>query len=135
VGQNLTECPLRRPIEGWIEPSEVSLGPGCCLSILHGPVLYLGILFGPDLPCVVHRPDLRPRILHGPDHSVLLHSPDICSGTMQAPDVPVRLRGRSLCPGMMVHDLGSGILYGLHGPDPCPCIFLGCPSLEFLEQG
>jgi hypothetical protein len=101
---------------------------------LLGPVLYLGILFRPDLSGVVHRPDLRPRILHGPDLSVLLHRPDICPGIMQGPDVPVRLRGRSLYSGNL-HDLCSGILYGLYGPHLCPCSFLGYPSLELLEQG
>jgi hypothetical protein len=60
-------------------------------------------------------PDLCPRILHGPDVSVLLHGPDLWSG--------------------ILHNLCWGILYGLYGPDLCPCIFLGRPSLELLEQG
>jgi hypothetical protein len=60
-------------------------------------------------------PDLSPRILHGPDLSVLLHGPDLCCG--------------------ILHNLYWGILYGLYGPNLCPCIFLGRPSLELLQQG
>ena len=52
---------------------------------------------------------------HGPDVSVLFHGPDFWSS--------------------ILHNLCWGSLYGLYGPDLCPCIFLGRPSLELLEQG
>jgi len=87
-----------------------------CLGILHSLALCSGVCYGRDLCLcillppdlwsgILHGPDLCPRILFGPDPSVLLHG-------------PVR---------------GLGILYGL--PALCPCIFLGYPSLELLEQG
>jgi hypothetical protein len=108
---------------------------------LHGPVLWQGILLGPD-PClyillaphlcsgifhdlcsgIFHGPDLCPRILHRLDLSVLLHGPDLCSGILH-----------SRCLGVL--DLCLGILYGLYGRDLCPCIFLGRPSLKLLQQG
>src|ERR1700730_5361890 len=103
-----------------------------CLGILLGQDLCSCILLGRNLcPCnllaphlwsgIFHGPDLCPRILHGPDLSVLLPRPVICPGIMQGSDVPVRLRGRSLCSGNL-HDLCSGILYGLYGPHLWPCI-------------
>jgi len=73
-----------------------------CLGISHRPVLCLGILYGPDLSL----------LLHGPSLSLFLHGPDLCS------DI--------LC------GLCLGILCGLYGPDLCPCIFLGRPSLESI---
>src|ERR1700681_3324334 len=105
-----------------MEPTQPSLGPGC-LGILHRPDLCLGILYGPFLgSCILLATDVCSSIFRGadlctrmPDVSVLLQGPDLCSGTL--------------------HDLCLGILYGLYGPDLCPCIFLGRPSLELREQG
>jgi len=68
-------------------------------------------------------PDLCPRILLGPDVSVLFHGPDLWSSV-----------SHNLCWGIL-YGLCLGILCGLYGPDLCPCIFLGYPSLELLEQG
>jgi hypothetical protein len=47
------------------------------------------------------------------------------------------LHGPDLCLGIL-HTLCSGILYGLYGlygPDLCPRLLLGRPSLELLQQG
>ena len=60
-------------------------------------------------------PDLCSCILHGPDPSVLFHGPDLRWG--------------------ILHNLYRGSLHGLCGPGLCPCLFLGRPSLELLEQG
>jgi hypothetical protein len=60
-------------------------------------------------------PDLCPRILHGPDLSVFFQVSDLWLGILQ-----------NLC---------WGILSGPYGPNLCPWILLGHPSLELLEQG
>jgi hypothetical protein len=97
-----------------------------CRGILHGLVLCSGVLYGRDLrPCILLPsnvcagislgPDLCPRILHGPDLSVLFQVPHLWSGIL-----------RNLC---------WSILRGTYGPNLCPWILLGHPSLEFLEQG
>ena len=60
-------------------------------------------------------PDLCSRILHGPYPSVLFHRLDLCRG--------------------ILHNLYWGNLRGLYGLDLCPCIFLGRPGFELLQQG
>ena len=65
--------------------------------------------------------DLCPRILHGPDVSVLLYRPDSCRGIFL----------HNLCRGIL-HNVGLGILHGLHGHDQCLRIFAGRPSLELI---
>ena len=109
-----------------MEPTQPSLRPGC-LGILLGPDLCLGILHGP-VPgsCILFAMHVCSGFFH-----------DLCSGIFlctRMADVSVLLHGPDLCSGTL-RDLCLGILYGLYGPDLCPCIFLGCPSLEFLEQG
>jgi hypothetical protein len=97
-----------------------------CLGILHRLVRCSGVLYGRHLhPCILLPsnlctgislgPDLCPRILHGPDLSVFFQISDLWSGILQ-----------NLC---------WGILSGLYGPNLCPWILLGHPSLELLEQG
>jgi hypothetical protein len=58
------------------------------------------------------RPDLCACILHGPDLSVLFHGPN---------------------PRWSI--LHPGSLHGLCEPGLSPCLFLGRPRLELLEQG
>ena len=60
-------------------------------------------------------PDLCACILHGPHTPLLFHGPDLCRG--------------------ILHDLYRGSLHGLCGLSLGPCLFLGRPSLELLEQG
>jgi hypothetical protein len=79
----------------------------------------LGILLGRDLySCIFHNfcsgifHDLCS--LHGPDLLLLLHGPDLFWGSL--------------------HDLW-GILYGLYALGLWPCIFLGRPGLELIQQG
>ena len=68
-------------------------------------------------------PDLCSRILHGPDPSVLFGGLDLCWGILH-----------NLYRGSW-RGLYRGSLHGLCGLDLCPCIFLGRPGLELLEQG
>ena len=80
------------------------------LGILRGLRLCLCILDGADLyPYILLAPHLRSGIFR-----------DFCSGISRGPDLCTRILHR---PGLL-----------LHGPDLCPCIFLGSPSLVFLEQ-
>ena len=59
-------------------------------------------------------PDLCPRILYGPGPSVLFRGLDLGRG--------------------ILHSLYRGSLYGPCGLGLRPCIFLGRPGLELLEQ-
>jgi hypothetical protein len=77
---------------------------------LHGPILCLGILLGPDLSSRIFH---NLCSLHGPD--LLLHRPDLFWGRL--------------------HDLCLGILYRLYGPDLWPCIVPDRPSLELIQRG
>src|SRR5947208_13273080 len=112
-----------------MEPTEPSLGP-LCRGILYGPVLCLGILLGPVLgSCIL----LATHVCSGFFHDLcsgIFRGPDLCT---RMPDMSVLLHGPDLCSGIL-HDLCLGILYGLYGTDLCPSIFLGCPTLESLEQ-
>jgi hypothetical protein len=103
------------------------------LGILHGLDLRLCILHGPDLyPCILLAPYLCSGIFQGPDLcSGIMLGPHMCAGIFHGPDL--RSGIYDLC--LVILDLGLGILYGLHGPDLCLCIFLRCPSLELLEHG
>jgi hypothetical protein len=87
-----------------------------CSGVWHGLGLFPCILFFPDLCSVISLgPNLCPCILQGPNPPVLFRRPNLCGGIL-----------RNLC---------RGILHGLYWHDLCPCIFLGRPSLELLEQG
>lgn len=98
-----------------------------CLGILHRRGLVSGVDHRRrDLPpCILLLSGLRPMIslgsdlcsciLHGPDPSVLLHGPD---------------RRRRI-----LHHRYGGSLRSLCRRGLCPCLFLGCPRLELLEQG
>jgi hypothetical protein len=90
-----------------IVPTEASQEPRW-LGILHGLRLCLCILDGADL-YILLVPHLRSGIFR-----------DFCLGILRGPDLYTRILHR---PGLL-----------LHGPDLCPCIFLGSPSLIFLEQ-
>ena len=80
------------------------------LGILRGPRLCLRILDWADLyPYILLAPHLRSGIFR-----------DFCLGISRGPDLCTRILHR---PGLL-----------LHGSDLCPCIFLGSPSLVFLEQ-
>jgi hypothetical protein len=80
------------------------------LGILRGLRLCLCILDGADLyPYILLAPHLRSGVFH-----------DLCSGSSRGPDLCPRILHR---PDLL-----------LHGSDLCPCIFLGRPSLVFLEQ-
>ena len=68
-------------------------------------------------------PDLCSRILHGSDPSVLFGGLDLRWGILH-----------NLYRGSW-RGLYRGSLHGLCGLDLCPCIFLGRPGLELLEQG
>jgi hypothetical protein len=93
------------------------------LSILHGLDLCLCILLPPhSCPCIFQVSDLRSGIMLGPH---------MCAGIFYGPD----LRTGIYDPCLVILDLGLGILYRLHGPDLCLCIFLRRPSLELLEHG
>ena len=59
--------------------------------------------------------DLCSCISHGLDPSVLFHGPDLRLGNLR--------------------HLYRGSLRGLCGLGLCPCLFLGRPGLELLEQG
>ena len=78
------------------------------LGILHGLRPCLCILDGADL-YILLAPHLRSGIFH-----------DLCSGSSRGPDLSTRILHR---PDLL-----------LHGSDLCPRIFLGRPSLVFLEQ-
>ena len=67
-------------------------------------------------------PDLCPRILYGPGPSVLFRGLDLGRGILHN-----LYRGRWL-------GLYRGSLHGLCGLGLRPCIFLGRPGLELLEQ-
>ena len=98
------------------------------LGILYGPIRCLGILLGPGLcSCILRAPHLcsgisHSGILHVPDPSLLLHVPDLCP--------------RILCDlGLgILSGLCLGILYRLYALDLRPCIFLGRPGLELIQQ-
>ena len=96
------------------------------LGILHGLDLRLCILHGPGLcPCILLAPHLCSGIFQGPNLcSGIMLGPRMCAGIFHGPD----LRSG-------IYDLCLVILYGLHGPDLCMCIFVCRPSLELLEQG
>jgi hypothetical protein len=79
-------------------------------------------------------PDLCPRILQRTDLPVPLHVPDLRCGLL-----------RNLCSGILrglhrfcglyrLYRLHGVDLYRLYGLDLCPCIFLGRPGLELLQQ-
>ena len=89
--------------------------------MLHGPILCLGILLGPDL-CSGIFDTLCSGIFH-----------DLCSGILRGPDLSLLLHGSDLFCGSL-RDPCLGILHGLYGPDLCLCIFLGRPSLELIQQ-
>jgi hypothetical protein len=78
---------------------------------LHGTGLS-PLLRGPGVSLLLHRPGL----------SLLLLGPNLCSGILH-----------DLCPDILC-GLRLGILYGLYGPDLRPGIFIGRPSLEFIQQ-
>src|SRR5258707_5364557 len=125
-----------------IAPTEALQEPRC-LGILHRLVLCSGVWYGRDLYlCILLRPDLCSGIMLPPDLcSGISLGPDLCPRIVYRPDVSVLFHGPDLCSGILhdlclvILDLGLGILYGLHGPDLCLCIFLCRPSLELLEQG
>jgi len=90
---------------------------------LYGPILWLGILLGPDLcSCILRAPHFCSRI-----------SRDLCSGILHGPDLSLLLHVPDLCPGIL-YDLRPCIffLYRLYVLDRRPCIFLGRPSLELI---
>jgi hypothetical protein len=98
----------RQFLLGLIVPTEALQEPRW-LGILHGLRLCLCILDGADLYPILLAPHLRSGIFH-----------DLCSGSSRGPDLCTRILHR---PDLL-----------LHGSDLCPCIFLGRPSLVFLEQ-
>jgi hypothetical protein len=81
------------------------------------------ILHGLDLSGTFHRADVS-GTLRGPNVERLFLGPDVSRLLLRA-DVPALLHRPSLY---------SGIWCRLYRPDLCPCIFLGRPSLELLEQ-
>jgi hypothetical protein len=112
-------------------------GPGRWLGILYGPLLCLGILRWPGLCSCIFTLHLCPGISHG-----------LCSGILHRPDPSLLLHVPDRWPGIF-HDRRLGILYRLHALDlrRCifrlhglcaldlwPCICLGRPGLELIQQ-
>ena len=103
-----------------------------CLGVLHRLLLVLeGLVRARPVPvrfalpgtfaAISLGPDLRSRIVHRPDPSVLFRGLDLCRGILH-----------NLYRGSLLY---RGGLHGLYGLDLCPCIFLGRPGFEFLQQG